>query len=57
MFSCPTIQTLRKTLLDIPTRVTFWQRKRIFNFERNFWGKDLYQKVMDKMQSIKPIQV
>lgn len=57
MFSCPTIQTLRKTLLDIPTRVTFWQRKRIFNFERTFWGKDLYQKVMDKMQRIIPIQV
>ena len=53
MFSCPTIQTLRKTLLEIPTRVTFWHRKRIFNFERTFWGKDLYQKVMKKMQSIK----
>ena len=57
IISVVTIQTLRKTLLEIPLVMVKLQRKRHFRFEKTFWGKWLYEQVMFKLQSMRPLQL
>jgi len=48
LFSLPTINTIRKTILEIPTSIVKWQRKVYFQFERTFWWKEIYQIIMEQ---------
>lgn len=52
LFNLPTIQTIRKTILEIPTSIVKWQRKIYFQFEITFWWRKIYQKVMNKIRKL-----
>ena len=52
LISMPTIQTIRKTLLEIPTSIRKWQRMVYFQFERTFWWKEMYIKLMNRLRKL-----
>jgi hypothetical protein len=57
LFSLKTIDTFRLELFHIPARVVKLWRKLLFRFESSFWGKELYNNIMTKINSFPKLEI
>ena len=57
IFSLKTIDTFRLEFFRIPARVVKLWRTLLFRFESSFWWKELYNNIMEKINSFPKLEI